>query len=193
MVNRLTFTRVGFIQYWSRTVQRKDPHMPTCPPTPAKTWLCGILSSVAFLSIFVANTRTAPAQVIQIPTYRTFGVGTTVWVPDRGVVELGRVSRGVVGSTSRGVPGLSRLPGVGPLFSSRGVGGSLGTSSVTATATILDLQAMDEQVLLEAARIRESKRLQERSRMTKAGLPTLSDADRQKAKFLSRNIGRSSK
>jgi type II secretory pathway component GspD/PulD (secretin) len=167
--------------------------MQTSYLTSAKTWQLGLLSILTFFLSFAANNRAASAQVIQIPTYRTFGIGTSVWVPDRGVVELGRVNRGRMGFTSRGVPGLSQLPGVGPLFTARGVGSSLSTSKASVRASILDLQARDEEVLLEAARIRESKLRLEQARSKQAGLPTLSDEERLKAKFLSRNIGRGSK
>lgn len=159
----------------------------------AKPWLAGVLSATVFLLTVGLTSGNAPAQTPHLPTYRTFGAGTTLWVPDRGVVEFGRVSRGRMAATSRGVPGLSHLPGVGPLFTSRGVGSSLGTSSASATVTILDLEAMDREVLQEAARIRESRRLTEQAQAQQAGLPVLSDSDRKKAKFLSRNVGRSPK
>ncbi len=153
----------------------------------------GTLIGTAFLITVTLPSSNASGQVLQLPTYRTFGAGTTIWVPDRGVVEFGRISRGRMGVTSRGVPGLSHLPGVGPLFTSRGVGISLGTTSTSATVTVLDLEAMDREVLQEGARIRESRRRAEQAQAQQTGLPVLSDSERKKAKFLSRNVGRTPK
>ena len=149
------------------------------------------LAAIGALLLVTFLTHKAPGQVIQLPTYRTFGIGTTVLVPDRGTVELGRVTRGQIGTISRGVPVLGRIPGLGPVFRQRSVGASLGTSSVSVTARILDLEAMDRAVLQEAAALRENRLRVEREAAIRQGRRPLSQSDRKKAAFLSRNVGRS--
>ena len=59
---------------------------------------------------------TSWGQTVQLPTFQSFSVQTTVSVPDRGSIYLGGVNRAGYRSTSSGVPGLSRLPGAGRLF-----------------------------------------------------------------------------
>ena len=93
----------------------------------------------------------APAQVVQLPTYRVFSVGTTVSIPDGGAAYLGGVTRGAWSSSSRGVPGLSQIPGANRLFTNRGIGASVSSSHAYATATIVDHAEMDRMVLAEAA------------------------------------------
>lgn len=99
----------------------------------------------------VLNLAMAQAQVVQLPTYRVFSVGTTVSVPDGGAAYLGGVTRGAWGSSSRGVPGLSQVPGVNRLFTNRSFGSSVSSSHAYATATIIDHAEMDRMVLAEAA------------------------------------------
>jgi hypothetical protein len=84
------------------------------------------------------------AQTVQLPSFRFFGVSTTVLVPDRGAAVLGGNSTAYSGSQSRGLP---LLGGAGPLGQSRGIaqGGTTGQMSVT--AQIHDLEAMDTAVL----------------------------------------------
>ncbi|HUG68828.1 MAG TPA: hypothetical protein VMM76_13860 [Pirellulaceae bacterium] len=93
----------------------------------------------------------AQAQVVQLPTYHVFSVRTTVSVPDGGAAYLGGVTRGAWGSSSRGVPGLSQVPGVNRLFTNRSFGSSVSSSHAYATATIIDHAEMDRMVLAEAA------------------------------------------
>ena len=148
-------------------------------------------AAMAALLLVTCLTHQAAAQVIQLPTYRTFGIGTTVLVPDRGTVQLGRVTRGQIGSISRGVPVLGRIPGLGPVFSQRSMGSSFGTSSASVTARIIDLEAMDRAVLQEAAALRENRRRVEQEATIRQGRRPLSQSDRKKAAFLSRHVGRS--
>jgi len=108
------------------------------------------------LAMFVAFTTvssglTAQGQVVQLPTYRVFSVGTTVSVPDGGAAYLGGVTRGAWSSSSRGVPGLSQVPGLNRLFTNRGIGSSVTSSHAYATATIIDHAEMDRALLAEAA------------------------------------------
>lgn len=95
--------------------------------------------------------RPSHAQVVQLPTYRTFSVGTSVLIPDRGSTFLGGVDRGVWNSNTQGVPGLSGVPGVGRLFTNRSISSEVSSSRAYASATIMDLEALDKAVLAEAA------------------------------------------
>ncbi len=92
----------------------------------------------------------ASAQVILLPTYRTFSIGTSVMVPDRGMAHLGGISTARESSVSRGIPGFGQLPMAGPLFASRAIGRELGHSGAHVTATIIDHRELDQQVLSAA-------------------------------------------
>lgn len=89
---------------------------------------------------FVAISR---AQVVQLPSYGVTTVGTTVTVPDGGAAYLGGIYRLSEGSSTRGVP-------LTP-FKNRAIGRSVGASSMSVHATIIDHAAMDEALLAEAA------------------------------------------
>lgn len=120
-----------------------------------------------YLVVFVAVTviaAVADAQVVQLPTFRQFSVGTTVVVPDRGAAYLGGVSRRRAASSSHGFPGL------GPLSRNRSFGVETGGSHASVTATIHDFAAMDRALLGTAP-------------------PPLSEDDR-KVAFLVRHLGR---
>lgn len=86
------------------------------------------------------------AQVVQLPSFHVFSVNTTVVVPDRGSVYLGRVQRGAICSSRRRIPGVGRLPG--PL-SRRSSDASFSSSSAQISATIIDHRKWDEAVLRE--------------------------------------------
>ncbi|MEO8496912.1 MAG: hypothetical protein ABI614_17715 [Planctomycetota bacterium] len=104
-----------------------------------------------FALIYLTSAVSAQAQVVQLPTYQVFSVGTTVSIPDRGAAYLGGVTRGAWGSSSSGVPGLSQVPGLNRLFTNRGIGSSVSSSHAYATATIIDHAEMDRMLLEEAA------------------------------------------
>lgn len=86
----------------------------------------------------------AHAQAVQLPTFRSFGVQTSVSVPDRGGMVLGGVNSASSGSTTRGF---------GPLRS-RASGSSVGAATTSVHATIIDHREWDEAVLAEARRRR---------------------------------------
>jgi type II secretory pathway component GspD/PulD (secretin) len=119
----------------------------------------------------------AQGQVVQLPTYGSFSIGTTVVVPDRGATYLGGVNRAYYGYDSFGVPGLSRIPVAGRLFRNDGYGASVSSSGAFATARIIDLQEWDAAVLKAAARQR--------------GAGTADTALERKAAFLTQHVGRS--
>src|SRR5205085_7321625 len=80
------------------------------------------------------------ASTVQLPTFSSFNVTTTVSVPDRGGMYLGGVDRGVDSTVNRGI---------GPLRN-RGIGSSRTTSNVSVSATIIDNAELDRAVLAEA-------------------------------------------
>lgn len=101
-----------------------------------------VIGAVASLVACWAD-ATARAQVVQLPSYNFTTVGTTVSVPDGGSAFLGGIYRASEGSTTRGVP---LIP-----FKNRAIGRSVGASTMSVTATIIDHAAMDEALLAEAA------------------------------------------
>lgn len=79
----------------------------------------------------------ASAQVVQLPSFRTFSYSGSVLVPDSGSAYLGGVNRSAISSQRRG-------------FGGRGFGRSLGqsssASSAVVSATIIDLDEMDREI-----------------------------------------------
>ena len=104
---------------------------------------------VLLLSAILSNR--AAGQIVQLPTFQVFSIGTTVVIPDRGSMYLGGVNRASFGSSTRGVPGFGKIPGVGRLFTNRGIGSEVSSAGVHASATIMDLEELDKSVLAEAA------------------------------------------
>ena len=88
----------------------------------------------------------AAAQVVMLPTFRTFFISTSVLVPDRGMAHLGGISTARESRVSRGIPGF------GPLFSNRAIGRELGQAGAHVAVTIIDNRELDQQVLSAAAR-----------------------------------------
>lgn len=96
-----------------------------------------ILSGIALLAIGA----TAEAQgVVQQPVVETFGVDTTVSVPDRGSAFLGGVSTARSGYST-----------YGPLNLNRSYGFDYGFSYVDVSVFIHDFEAMDEALLAAPA------------------------------------------
>ena len=114
-------------------------------------------------------------QVVQLPTFHTFSIGTTVLIPDRGSMSLGGINRSSVGRSEFGVPGIGGVPGVGRLFANRAIGGQVQASRVNAGATIMDLQELDRQVLGQTAG---------------AAAPAANPAVARKAAFLAQHVAR---
>jgi hypothetical protein len=84
--------------------------------------------------------------VVQLPTFRSFAVSTTVVVPDRGTAHLGGVTSSRVHRTRTGAAG-------------RPIGGALGRDRDVAGAQvgvwIHDFEAMDKALLAEGAALRD--------------------------------------
>jgi hypothetical protein len=132
---------------------------------------------VAFTALIGVNIAShAHAQAVQLPTFRYFGVQTTVSVPDRGGAVLGGVNRASSGSTSRGF---------GP-FRSRGFGSSVGASTASVHATIIDHEELDQATLAEARHLRGAS---EEPLMLRYGRTSPADERiASKADHLSRNV-----
>ncbi len=82
------------------------------------------------------------AQVVQLPSYRSFSYGGSALVPDGGTSSLG----GTRYSTST-----STRSGWGP-YSNRAVSGNAGGTSLSAAVQIIDLDALDAAILSSANR-----------------------------------------
>ncbi|MGC3966492.1 MAG: hypothetical protein QM775_03725 [Pirellulales bacterium] len=117
------------------------------------------------------------ATTVQLPTFSFFTISTTVNVPDSGGAFLGGVDRSTGNIHSNGPPGLTNRAG------SSGVAGG----GISVGAQIIDLRAMDKQLLAEAAAERQASaryeatqrwatRL-ERARASTAGQPSVSIAE----------------
>jgi hypothetical protein len=102
------------------------------------------ISGAAILLSWTAH-QSAYAQAVQLPSFHSFSVQTSVLVPDRGSAMLGGVDYARSGSTTRGF---------GP-FRNRAFGQEVGRSQASVHATIIDHAELDRAVLAEAAR-RES-------------------------------------
>ncbi len=82
-------------------------------------------------------------QVVQLPTFRSFGVSTSVVVPDRGAVYMGGNRHAAAGWNEFGTP---LVP-----FDNRGLGMLQNASAVSVSAYVHDLAAMDEYLLNQAS------------------------------------------
>jgi type II secretory pathway component GspD/PulD (secretin) len=148
----------------------------------------------------VTITTQASGQTVQLPTIQVFGAGSTIVVPDHGSALLGSVSRSSYGTNSLGVPVLSSVPGVNRLFRNQSSGSSVSHSSARVHVQIIDLDELDQAVLAEAKRRREARMGDGLAVGDDAGGDAAGGAatdhhekaeTKQKAAFLSRNIGRS--
>ena len=148
-----------------------------------------ITFAFGFLISFSANVS---AQVIQIPNVATTGAGSTIMVPDGGSAHLASISRLAEGQTSRGVPGLSNVPGLNRLFRNQASGRSASKSTFRVHVQIIDLDAMDKAVLADAAKMRlESAESIRRRRSEGYLIPKQTDSKtKRKAAFINQNIGR---
>jgi hypothetical protein len=112
---------------------------------------CTVLISLVVFCIALADG--AQAQVVQLPTFRFFGISTTVSVPDSGGAYLGGNSRSSRGSIHRGLPGLSKAPVVGRPFGNRGIAGSTETGGMSVHAQIHDFEAMEQALVGQATEV----------------------------------------
>ncbi len=135
----------------------------------------------ALLLALVSTDSSCSAQTVQLPVIQGFGVNSTVSVPDGGVIRLGGVNRSRTGSISRGVPGLSNLPGLNRGFRNRAIGRETGSSQATVKVDLIIMSELEAQVMAEAER---------RQAIRQRNNPNGSRSVQRKADFISRNIGR---
>ena len=140
------------------------------------------VTGLVFVGLALLNSADCSAQLtLQVPSVGFFNVDTVVSVPDGGSITLGGVSRSAAGQTSRGVPGLSNIPGLGRGFGNRAIGRQSSAAGVQVKARIIILKEMEKEVLAEA----------ERRRALRANSdPNGTVETQKKADFISRNIGR---
>jgi general secretion pathway protein D len=67
-------------------------------------------------------TTSRNGTTVQLPTFASISVSTTVSVPDGGTILLGGIKRLREGRIERGVPIMSKLPYVNRLFKNVGIG-----------------------------------------------------------------------
>lgn len=110
------------------------------------------LCALVILSSTAASFADQPvATTVQLPTFNTFSVNTTVSVPDRGAAYLGGIGRAYSGRNENGIPIVGKLPFLGPITGGRAIGSSTSSSGVSVHATIIDHEELDKAVLAEAA------------------------------------------
>lgn len=112
----------------------------------ARTALMAVLGTVGLACVEphclgVQLLDRAAAQVVQLPSVQNFSYSGGASVPDHGDATLG-------GYRTR--RGSSNTSGAGPL-AGRSVGSQAGSGSLSVSATIIDLQAMDEAILNQPA------------------------------------------
>ncbi|QEG42700.1 hypothetical protein [Roseimaritima ulvae] len=90
------------------------------------------------LAGWLVGGKPAMAQVVSLPTQQQFSYRGSVLVPDGGSTYLGGVRRAASGSARRGFGGV-------PFSSSRG--STLSHSGLSISATIIDHQEIDRQLL----------------------------------------------
>lgn len=145
------------------------------------------------VALLLTNGDVVSAQVIQLPTFHQFSVGTTVLVPDGGSAYLGGVDYARYGSSRRG-----------PF--NRSSSSSVGSAGVSVHATIIDHEELDRAVLAEAARKRGASvdvlgrdivtgemrtgSQDDRPAYAAAGPISREEAIRRKAAYLSQHVGR---
>lgn len=99
----------------------------------------------------------AHAQRVQLPRFDQFSARSSVRVPDRGAAHLGGVRRSFRGGARYGTPIAGKLPGVNRLFGNRSLSVSDSDIRASVHVTIIDHEALDQQVLAEAKRQRTGR------------------------------------
>jgi type II secretory pathway component GspD/PulD (secretin) len=141
--------------------------------TLATSWLFAI-------SPCIAQVNNGRGATVQLPVTSFFTVNTVVSVPDGGTMSLGGMSRSAAGATSRGVPGLSNLPGIGRGFKNRGIGSEQSTGNVSVRVQVLVMAELEQEVMAEARRLAQER---------EATDPNGTYATQRKADEISRKMG----
>jgi hypothetical protein len=128
--------------------------------------------------LVLATAVTAPAQTVQLPSFSTFSVDTTVLVPDRGAVSLGGNSRAATSSNSlNGVP------------RQRGVGINRQAAGQQVTATIHDQREADAALLGEKGALRDKPGETDRIRAAESVPASVQQLERRRLAAESANQG----
>ncbi len=98
--------------------------------------VCFRFTLAVFLSSVVSMVE-CRAQVVQLPSYRSFSTSGSALVPDRGTATLGG---GGYSSSAR------TRAGWGP-YANSAASGNTGATSISASVQIIDLAALDEAIL----------------------------------------------
>lgn len=146
--------------------------------------------ALAIGGLFLLSAGASAQTAVQLPTFNFFTTSTTVTVPDQGNTLMGSVNRSSSGNTTRGVPILGKIPGLNRGFKNTGIGSSTSASQMRVSATIIDLNELDEAVLAEAAARRMARGEALGGERFAGGGGSFDPALERRADFLSRHIGR---
>lgn len=102
-----------------------------------------ILSTALIPAALLGLVGVSSGQVVQLPTFRSFGMSTSVVVPDRGAVYMGGNGRAATGWNEFGTP---LVP-----FGNRSPGMLHSAGAVSVSAYVHDFAAMDAYVLNQAS------------------------------------------
>ncbi len=97
-----------------------------------------LLAAGCVLSMTLSGANVNAQSVIQLPSFQQFSYSGSVLVPDRGSAYLGGVKRSASGQSQRGL--------------NRTAGRTISNSGASVTATIIDLQQIDRQILADGRR-----------------------------------------
>lgn len=111
-------------------------------------------SGIVVWSLLVTG---AHAQRVQLPRFDQFSARSSVRVPDRGAAHLGGIRRSFRGGARYGTPIAGKFPGVNRLFGNRSLSVSDSDIRASVHVTIIDHEALDQQVLAEAKRQRTGR------------------------------------
>lgn len=111
------------------------------------------ISALAML-LLAGHVRAQGGNAVQLPSFHTFSVATTVNVPDRGSAFMGGITRSSSGRNELGVPGLGGIPMLGRGFRNVGIGRDQSAAGMSTSVYIIDHGEMDRALLAEAARRR---------------------------------------
>lgn len=93
-----------------------------------------------------ARTVTRQGTTVQLPTFATFTVSTTVSVPDGGTVLLGGIKRLSEGRSEFGVPVLNKIPYLNRLFKNVGIGRETQSLMMMVTPRIIIQEEEEERL-----------------------------------------------
>lgn len=99
-----------------------------------------LATAVLVWAVWSGVVRAQQATTIQLPTFNFTTASTTVSVPDGGTALLGGINRAAEGQVSRGVPMLSKIPGLNRLFRNEAIGRDVSASNITVVPRIIILE-----------------------------------------------------